>query len=173
MTETPADKLFPAAQVHELPVKTKIVVAKGKIESEGFIEEVKKFLSGGKHVWRSSGKVATHFTVDPVELHNFLSKCDDIVSKCSDEKEVFYALKSRSEDKPEKPRPVITEEDRYALAQLSLAHDMVHQVLKRFGVTIHIKCPEAFGYFVEGRSKLEIGLVHLATATKANLEKLE
>ncbi len=165
-------EIFPEANVHELPVKPQVIHEKHKIDSEGFAEEIEKFLAFGKHTWRTSGKIATHFNVDAVELDKFLSKFDKVTSKATAD-EVFYALKSKLVQKEEKPRPVITEQDRYALAQLCLATDLVKQILKRFSTDIHAKCPEAFSYFVEGKSKLEIGIVHLATATKANLEKLE
>lgn len=170
-----SDKVaLPDLPVHELPVKVKTVIEPGKIDSEGFIEEIEKFLTEGKHIWRSSGKMATNFKVDPVELHKFLSGSEKFVSKSSSEEgEILYALKSRLEEKKEKQKPVISEEDRYALSQLSLVHDMMCQTLKRFGIEIHTKCPEAFDYFVEGKSKLEIGLVRLAAATNAKLEKLE
>lgn len=173
MSEQTADNMFPEATLHQLPVKIKLVPGKNKIDEEGFIEEVEKFLSTGKHIWRSSGKIATHFSLDSVELDKFLSKHEKIASRANDEHEVFYALKSRLEQKVEKPRPVVVEEDRYALSQISLIRDMMDQVLKRFGMTIHAKSSEAFSYLVKGKSELDIGLMHFANATKANLEKLD
>ena len=162
---------LPGIPVHQLEVKKKIIVSH-RIDRPEFMEEVETFLSSGQHIWRSSVKLASLFKVDPVELDKALRENDKIVfKKGAEEGSVLYALKERAEVQI-KPRAVISDEVKYALAQLVSANEIVEKALKKFGSEIHDKSKDAFAYFVDSKAKMEAGLMHLATATKTNLNNL-
>jgi hypothetical protein len=87
----------------------------------------------------------------------------------------LYALASRidsalAEEKP--TRPLVNEEDRYALGIAAATLKMLDNLLRKYSMAIVDRSPEAFGSIVSAKSKLEAGVLLLATAHKADIEKL-
>ncbi len=168
------EEAFPEIPKKELPVKTVVVIPARKVDSKEFLEELREFLNKSKSTWRTSGAICTEFKVDAVELHKVLCENDEFVIKVS-QGDTFYTLKSKLEKEVVKTniRKVINEEDLFALAQINLVIEMLDKTLKRHGCVLMEKSKDAFSYIVEGKSKLEAGIMHLANATKVNLGKLE
>lgn len=165
-----------ADEVESLDVEIKPLPPHTKIGSEEFCKILLKELNGNK-IWRSSKSLAATLEVDPIDLDVWLRKQQTVCSKPSkDDGVVLYALNSRLEDnnKEEKTpsRPVVSEEDRYALASFNSALQILEAAVKKYAMRIHERCPEAFNKLVNAKSNLEGGLLLLATSQKADMDKL-
>ena len=172
-----------AAPVEEVEVTKQHTPVQSKIGTKEFNEALLKEFSEGSSVWRSSKALAEKMNVDVVELDNFLRAQQVLCCRPSKTEGVFmYALLKRLQatEQPAKPdpkveaamRPLVSEEDRYALASLHSAYIVLHAALDKYALKIHDKNPEAFTQLVQGKDKVEAGIVLLATKLKADVSKL-
>jgi hypothetical protein len=171
LIELPTEDI--AIQRQPTPVST-------KVDSKDFGESLLKELSDG-NVWRTSKALAEKMNVDVVELDAFLRKQQAVCSRPSKTEGVFlYALVKRIEvEKPkENPkveaalRPLVSEEDRYALGILHSAFQLLDGALDKYAMKIYERNSEAFTKLVEGKDKLEAGLVLFGQKIKADFTKL-
>ena len=150
-----------------------------KVNTKEFCQELYKELAEGK-IWRTSKTLADKLNVDVVELDAFLRAQPVICSKASKEEGVFlYALIKRVEEIAKKEdenkvlaRPLVNEEDRYALGCLHSAFMILEATLQKYAVKIHERNPEAFTNLVAGKDKLEAGIVLFGNKIKADFSKL-
>ena len=113
------------APVEDIEIKKQPAVPTPKVGSDEFCEALRKEFSEGK-IWRSSKALGEKLNVDVVELAGFLEKQQLVCTRRSKEEGVFlYALVSRlgeaakdenAEKVKEQLRPLVSEEDRYAIA---------------------------------------------------------
>jgi hypothetical protein len=153
-----------------------------KIGSKEFNEELIKELSDGKP-WRTAKGLATKFNVDAKELDAHLLKGleEPLCYRKSKEDGVFlYAILKRVEqEKPARDpkveaalRPIVTEEDRYALASLHSSFILLDAALHKYAMKIHERNSEAFTNLVQGKDKIEAGIALLASKLKSDVTKL-
>jgi hypothetical protein len=153
-----------------------------KIGSEEFIEKLKKLLNDKQAYWRSAKALAEKLGVDSVQLDKWLRKQTEIVSKPGKEEGVvYYALLSRIEKVPSKEemkirsmmsRPIVTEEDRYAVGILHMVYVNLHECLDKYALRISDRSMESFTNLIEARNRLEAGITLYTQTTKANVKKL-
>lgn len=160
-------------EVHKQPPPPTV----NKVDSKEFAEAVLKELADCKQPWRTSKALAEKFGVDTVELDNFLRNQQFVCGRRSKEDGVFlYALLRRVETPPAKPdpmqRPLVTEEDHYALAGLHASLMNLEATLKKYAINIHSRNAEAFTQLMAGKDKLETGILMLATRLRADVKKL-
>lgn len=167
--------------VEDLEVQRQHTPSQTSIGSKEFNEALVAELNGGQ-LWRTSKALGEKLKVDVVELDKFLRNQLVICSRASKKEGVFlYALVKRLEQ-VEKPkvdpkveaalRPLVTEEDRYALSSLHNAHIILHNAMNQYAMKIHERNPEAFTSLAEAKNKLEAGIAMLAVRLKADLSKL-
>jgi len=167
--------------VEDIKVKKQQTPASSKIDSKEFCESLSKEFSEGK-VWRTSKALAEKLNVDVIELDNFLRKQQTVCSRASKDEGVFlYALikrveehkQTKAEEKVESIlRPLASEEDKYAIASLHSAYLLLDSALQKYAVKIHERNSEAFANLIDGKNKVEAGIVLLSTKVKADLSKL-
>lgn len=165
-----------ASPVEDIAVQRCTTPANPKVGTKEFCEALGKELSDGK-VWRSSKALAENLNVDVVELDKYLRLQQSVCSKASKEEGVFlYALTKRMEaPQPVAEtvmRPLVTEEDRYALASLHSAFILLESTLQKYLMKIHERNPEAFTQLMAGKDKLEAGIVLYGIKLKADMSKL-
>lgn len=168
------------APVEDVEVQKQPTPVQPKVGTKEFCELLHKEFSDGK-VWRSTEALAKKMNVDVVELDKFLRGQAALCCRPSKEEGVFlYALVSRVEQSKEKEnktvetamRPLVAEEDRYALASIHSAFVLLEAALQKFALKIHERNPEAFTQLVAGKDKLEAGLVLYGQRLKADMSKL-
>jgi hypothetical protein len=175
-----------STSVEELQVAKKVSVPKSEIGSSEFVKELDKLLTDSQP-WRSSAALAEALNVDTHDLDKFCRKQTNIVSKPSKIEGVFlygYAHRTAPEDKKddkgkkdkkdkkELSRPLVTEEDRYAIASIHGALMLLESTLQKYALRIHERNSEAFTKLAKAREDIEAGLYLYAKKVHANLDKL-
>lgn len=160
----------------ELSVTPQPTPVKSKIGDEEFVKQLNDLLKSGA-VWRTSKVLADKLKVDPVALDAFLRSQQTIVGRAAKEEGVFlYALMDRlpkDEKKGEDiTRPLVTEEDRYALSTINCALILLGKALNKTAVRIHTCNPEAFTQLVKAKEQMEAGLVLYGKRLHADFNKL-
>jgi len=168
--------------VEDVEVVKQHTPVQSKIGTKEFNEVLIKEFSDGK-IWRSSKAIADKMNVDVVELDTFLRSQAILCCRPSTtEGLMLYALLKRLEQQQPKEtkdpkveaavRPVVSEEDRYAIATLHSAYVLLESAMQKYALKIHERNPEAFTNLVQGKDKVEAGIVLLATKLKADFSKL-
>lgn len=176
------DEVAPEAEITELPVevvevRTKPTAVKTKVGSEDFIEQFKKLIMGG-NVWRTPKSLAEKLGVDPVDLAAWMDKQQPLCRKPGKEDgTVYYAAVERVQI-PEEKRPpgmdrkVVTEEDRYMLAEFNLVLNNLYDVLDKHGMRAYERSEEGFKAIVQARDRLDAGVALLINRTNSDRSKM-
>lgn len=166
----------------DVEVQKKHTPTISKIGTKEFNEALLKELSEGK-VWRTAKGLSSKFNVDVKELNEHLQKGleEPLCYRTSKEDGVFlYAILKRVEKEKHEVdpkvemalRPLVTEEDRYALASLHNSFILLDAALHKYAMKIHERNPEAFTNLVQGKDKIEAGIALLAIKLKSDISKL-
>ena len=168
------------APVEDVPVQSQPTPVQPKVGTKEFCELLNKEFSEGS-VWRSTDAIAKKLNVDVVELDKFLRTQTALCSRPSKKEGVFlYALTKRVEaeqgkepkEVTEAMRPLVSEDDRYALASLHSAFVLYEAALQKYALKIHERNSEAFTQLVAGKDKLQAGMVLFGQRVKADMSKL-
>lgn len=175
------DKDLAAQPVEEVEVQRHETPVVSKIGTKEFCDSLYHEFSDGKNVWRTSKALADKLNVDAVDLDNYLRSQQIVCSKPSKEEGVFlYALVKRIEQPAQVTnskveavtRPLVSEEDRYALASLHSSFLLLEAALQKYALKIHERNPEAFTQLVAAKDKLEAGMILFGSRQKADMTKL-
>jgi hypothetical protein len=166
-----------AIPVEILEVNSKPAGVKSKIGSEEFIKDFTKIIRSGS-LWRTPKSLAEKLLVDPVDLAQWMDKQPPLCRKAGKEDGVvYYAATERIEKESDKRPPgldrkVVTESDRYLVAELNLIFNNLHDVLEKHGLLAFERTEEGFKACVQARDRLNAGLALIANATGADVTKL-
>lgn len=160
----------------ELEVVCKPTSPPSRIGTTEFAQQLYELLSG-KEIWRSSKSLAEHMGVDSVDLHRFLSAQPVVCTRPGKDEGVFYyALMKRLElpNKKEKipSRPLVNEDDRYAIAMLHASYRLLHAALSKWAINIAERNEEAFTKVLRAKENLEGGIVLYAQRCQIDLDHL-
>lgn len=162
--------------VEELFVESKALNPQSVIGTPEFGKALYEILATGKSIWRTSSTLAQKLGVDAKGLDEFLRIQKNVASRPGKEEGVFlYALTKRlpmEEEQKQMPRPIVNEEDRYALGSLNSCFILLTATLDKYAVKIHGHSGEAFTQLVLAKEKLAAGIAVLAVKQGADLSKL-
>jgi hypothetical protein len=176
--------------LEKVPVDDIDVATRRIIDNDAITKEVQEKLHAelvkeGK-VWRTSKALADKLNVDVVALDDFLQKQPSVCVRPSKDEGVFlYALLKRleAEESPQRVqpmpvaveeimRPLIKDEDKYAIASLHNAYVLLDMTMKKYAMRIYERNSEAFTQLASAKDKLEAGIVLYAKKLKIDLSKL-
>ena len=173
-----------AVEVQEVTVEPKAAPEVSKIGSDEFCQELYKLLKVGKP-WRTADGLAKRLGVDGLDLAKWMARQPSLVMRSGKEEGVMYfalaeVVAPEKEDKPEPPakvkrlldRRLVSEEDRYALAQLHLIYQNLRSVLEKYALKISDRSLEAFTHLIKGKDRLGAGLAVYSHVVQADLTKL-
>lgn len=172
------------APAEEITVTRVPTADASKIGTKEFVKTLKQLLDSKKNVWRSSKTLTEELGVDALALDKWLRLRPEICSKASSkEGNVLYALVERvqgqtNETITEKKvkrvmaRPLVTEQERYAVGILHIIHLNLRDTLLKNALQVAERSNEAFNHLVQAREHLEAGLTLFANRVRTDVRKL-
>lgn len=166
-----------ARDPEEIEVTPQHTEVQSKIGDKVFCEKISKIFSEGKSCWRTPQALAKMLEVDAAELADWMDKQQELCCRPSKEDGTyFYAhiqrLEKAKDEKKGMPRPLISEEDRYAFSQLHLIYKNFSEVMDKYAMRVHEKNKDAFDMFAAAKEKMSSAMGALANTLKVDVHKL-